>query len=86
MGDGGQCALPSPPIVVQGGAMHQELDGAAELMARTVPSQWFTMMRGTGVDAMRELVDQSSRDQPGMQPAVVVPCSCGHVFAARDRS
>ena len=85
MGDGGSCALPSPPIVVAGGEMRQALDEADALRARTVPSQWFTMMKSTGVDGMRELVEQSSRDQPGHLPAVVVPCSCGHVFAARDR-
>ena len=86
MGDGGHCALPSPPIVVSRGEMRQALEDADALRARTVPSQWFQMMQATGVDGMRELVESSALDQPGTEPALVIACSCSHVIAARDRT
>jgi len=86
MGDGGTCTLPSPPILVSRGEMRQAADEADALRARTVPSQWFQMMRATGVDGVRELVEASALDQPGVEPALVVTCSCSHVLAARDRS
>jgi hypothetical protein len=65
--------------------MRQAVESAEELRARTVASQWFRMMKATGVDGMRELVEISAQDQPGAEPAVVLPCSCGHVLMARDR-
>jgi hypothetical protein len=86
VGDGGHCALPSPPIVVQHGEMRQAADSAEELRGRPVQGQWLQMMKATGVDGMRELVEVSARDQPGVEPAVVLPCSCGHVFTARNRA
>ena len=86
VGDGGHCALPSPPIVVQHGEMRQAADDAEELRARPAPTQWLQMMKATGVDGMRELMEVSARDQPGAEAAVVLPCSCGHVLMARDRT
>ncbi|HET7601371.1 MAG TPA: hypothetical protein VFK36_00035 [Gemmatimonadales bacterium] len=66
--------------------MRQAVEEAEDLRARTVPTQWLRMMKATGVDGMRELVEVSAQDQPGVEPAVVLPCSCGHVLMARDRS
>ena len=85
MGDGGHCALPSPPILVLGGEMRQVPEDLAAIQSRTVASQRISKMRATGVDGMRELVEQSADDETGQPPAVVLPCSCGHVFAARSR-
>jgi hypothetical protein len=65
--------------------MRQAADEAEQLRARTVASQWVQMMKATGVDGMRELVELSAQDQPGVEAAVVLPCSCGHVLMARDR-
>jgi hypothetical protein len=85
MGDGGHCALPSPPIVVQGGEMRQSADDVADLRARTIASLWITTAKAAGVDGVREVVEQSTRDRPDVAPVVVLPCSCGHVLTARDR-
>jgi hypothetical protein len=42
-------------------------------------------MKGIGIEAMREVVQLSATDDASEAPAVVLPCSCGHVFTARDR-
>jgi hypothetical protein len=86
MGDGGRCELPSPPIIVQRGRMRQVSDEVADLRTRTIASLWITKAIATGVEAMREIVDVSTREQRGQAPAIVLPCSCGHVFTARERS
>lgn len=65
--------------------MQQAAEDAAALSSRAIPDQQLTLMEGTGVDAMRKLVEQSAGDKDGEAPAVVLPCSCGHVFMARDR-
>ena len=85
MGDGGHCALPSPPIVVQDGEMRQAPDEAARLRARTIASLRIAMMKSTGVDGMREVIEMSTREREGESEAIVLPASCGHVFTARDR-
>jgi hypothetical protein len=65
--------------------MRQVSDEAADLRTRTISSLWITKAMATGVEAMREIVDESTREQPGQVPAIVLPCSCGHVFTARER-
>lgn len=86
IGDGGRCALPSPPILIQGGQMRQAPEDLAAIQSLTVASQWIFMAKAMGVDGIRELMESSADDKPGQPPAVVLPCSCGHVFAARPRA
>jgi hypothetical protein len=83
MGDGGHCALPSPPILVQGGEMRQAPDAAAQLSDRPIASLRLAMMKSTGVDGMREVIELSTQEKPGEAGAIVLPASCGHVFTAR---
>jgi hypothetical protein len=77
--------MPNPPVIVRRGALEPvHEDEASSFRSRTVAMADVTLLNGMGVDAIRRAVDGSAEggDSAG-RPAVVLPCSCGHVLLAR---
>lgn len=83
-GDGGQCALPNPPMVVAGGRLNAvDQEGAAKMRSTAIAAQELTVVRG--VEALAKLVDGDGEGNVVARAGgIVITCSCGHVVLASE--